>query len=111
MEYESKYFEHYVKINKQYSRINHTLKSLISVYESNIHQKFKVMYFTVFNEEPKSSSRLPNKYEETMRKFKITYNDFRMDSYIRNFDTIYEIYFPMTKIISYRSKLELMYAN
>ena len=110
MEFEGKYFEHYVKINKQYSRLNYTLKSLLNVYESNIQHKFGLMYFKVLGIDSKTQvSRLPNKYEDAIRRFQINYNDFRMDSYIRNFNTIYEVYFPLTKIISYRSKLELLW--
>ena len=111
MSLESKYFEMYVKMNKQYSRLNYNLRSLLNVYELNIQQKFTLIYFKLFNVEQGGSTSPYFKYEEAIRKFQISFSDFRMDSYIRNFNTIYEVYFPLTKITSYRSKLELMYGH
>jgi hypothetical protein len=99
------YFNYSVKINQQYSKVNTAFSSLNTIYEANIRQKFSMLYFKMLGID--NSAESPNKYEATMRNFKINYNDFRMNSYLKNIDSIHEIYFPLTKVIGYRSRLEL----
>ena len=51
------------------------------------------------------------KYEELVNGYKISFTDFKANTYLNNLDGIYERYFPLWKIIDYRSKLELELAN
>jgi hypothetical protein len=107
MELESVYFEYSLKLNREYTKVSRSFRELLSLYENNIRQKFSFFYFSVMERESRVSGRIGSKNEESITKFKIKYSDFMMDYYISNFNSIYDIYFSLTKIIGYRSKLEL----
>lgn len=83
------------------------MDGLFNIYEDNIQQKFMLLYHKLLAANRKEFDKRFARYEELVTCYKIGFTDFKTSTYINNVDGIYERYFPLWKIIDYRSKLEL----
>lgn len=96
-----------LSINKTFGRIRNKVGVLLSMYEDNIKKKFLMLYQKLLASNRKPFDKSFDKFEEMIGSYRIGFSDFRLHTYIFNLHTIYEQYFPLWKIIDYRSKLEL----
>lgn len=104
---EQNYFKGCIILNKQFAKLKHQLDSLLSIYQDNIQQKFMLLYHKLLAANRKEFDKRFAKYEELVTGYQIGFTDFKTNTYLNNIDDISEKYFPLWKIIDYRSKLEL----
>ncbi len=81
------------------------------MYESNIQQKFFFMYMTTAGGKVFKSDKAANKHLDNVTKFRLSFSDIRVDSYVSNFNILSDSYFSLTRIIKYRSRIESMYVK
>lgn len=100
-----------ITLNKQFTKLKHQMDGLFSIYQDNIQQKFMLLYHKTLIPNRKEFDKRFVRYEELVTGYKISFTDFKANTYLNNLDGIYEKYFPLWKIIDYRSKLELELVN
>ena len=95
-------------MNNHYTRINHELIILLNNYKLNIKEKFTLFENCFIFRNDKTTKNDLEDFMNSINKFQITYNDFRLQTYLSNTDKVYEPYFPLRRVIRYRSRLELL---
>lgn len=105
---ERSYLEEFITLNKVFSRSNVETKELLSFYERAISAKFSRLYSDLLVSRMKTTR--DSAISNWIKDFHVRYLDFKLDCYIRNLDTIREIFFGMKDTLYYCARLQLSFA-
>ena len=94
-------------MTNHYIKVNHTLKLLLHSYKLNIKEKFTLFENSFMDVNSKTKRNELEKFLLAINEYQVVFLDFKMQTYLSNTDKVFEPYFPLNKIISYRSRLEL----
>ena len=98
-------------MNKKFSSLRKTVTSLLSLYQTNIKRKFLLLNRKLLIGGRKPFDERLKRFEDLLHSYRIGFSDFRLHTYVFNLEGIAEHFFPLWKIIDYRSKLELEWVN
>lgn len=101
------YLRQFVTLNKHYARVREEFERTRNVYEQNIRQKFILIYAKVGMALKNDSDTKYAKFEETVRNYALSFVEIPSSIWLSNVSRLFESYFPLDKLILYRSKLEL----
>ena len=106
-EREAKYLNSHINMTNHYLRVNHTLKLILHNYKLNIKEKFTLFEDVFMDVNSKTGKEELERFLLAINEYQVVFMDFKMQTYLSNMEKVFEPYFPLTKIISYRSQLEL----
>lgn len=105
-----KEWNYFKKFNYQNKLLNHiviNIKSLLENYEQIIKSKFSLIYFKLINPENIIKNNKIEKYEKLITNYNLKFRNLRITTYLENLSELKEQYFPLNKIVHYKSKLTL----
>ena len=101
------YFKKFNYQNKLLNLVVINIKSLIENYEQIIRSKFSLIYFKLINPQNNLKNEKIKKYEDLITKYNLKFRNLRITTYLNNLSELKEQYFPLNKIVHYKSKLTL----